>query len=88
MHRNTDPDTAVAAAESIDCTYLENVVHACLVKRGALGGTTEELAVELKLPRVTVSPRMAPLKRKGRVRETPMRRKGSSGRTQIVWAAA
>ena len=47
--------------------------------------TSEEVAEALDMTRVTVSPRFAPLKRKGLVYDSGERRKGLSGRPAIVW---
>jgi uncharacterized membrane protein len=62
-------------------------VFSWLCGRSERGGTTEEIAEALSLPRVTVSPRLKPLERKGLVQATEQRRPGQSGRAQIVWLA-
>ena len=85
LYRLDDPETSVDAANSVKVARLESLVLSWLKNQGERGGTTEEIAVALNLPRVTVSPRMKPLKEKNLVQESDMRRKGSSGRASIVW---
>jgi predicted ArsR family transcriptional regulator len=87
LHRNNDPDTSVLAANSVKVARLEEIVLGWLMDRGERGGTTEEIAVSLNLPRVTISPRLKPLEKKDLVTASEIRRKGSSGRTSIVWVA-
>ena len=75
--RSTDPITAHFAADRLDrdtLTDMESTVLAAL--RSAPGGlTTTEIADRTNLSLVSVSPRMRPLIRKGRIRD--------SGRTRI-----
>lgn len=86
--RRDDPDTSRAAAESIHVTQLEDVVLGALFAAGSHGLTTFELADVTKLSLVTVSPRLRPLARKGRVYDTGLRRENpASGRNAIVWCA-
>jgi predicted ArsR family transcriptional regulator len=87
MYRCTDPCTSIEAAVSLNVPHLEAVIFSWLSKRAGSGGTSEEIAEALQLPRVTVSPRMKPLERKGLVQASEQRRYGQSGRAQIVWLA-
>jgi DNA-binding MarR family transcriptional regulator len=84
--RNTDPVTSLWAAESIDATHLESEVLRVLGHLGQQGGTAEEIADRLNLRLNTVSPRTAPLERKGKIICTGYARPGVSGRKQLVWA--
>jgi DNA-binding MarR family transcriptional regulator len=85
--RSTDPETSHAAAASVDCPPLDRKLHDGLKLLGSYGATSEELADQLNLRLVSVSPRLRPMERRGLVRETEERRPGASGRLQIVWVA-
>jgi predicted ArsR family transcriptional regulator len=88
LHRANDPDTSVAAAKSLQSVArLEELVLRFVRACGKHGATTEEISDAMHLPRVTVSPRMKPLEKKGFVKATEERRKGLSGRPSIVWVA-
>jgi hypothetical protein len=87
MFRTTDPSTSREAAVGLCTAHLEGLVYDWIRAQGFNGATSEEVSVSLGLPRVTVSPRLAPLKRKGFVCSTNRRRLGASGRSQIVWVA-
>lgn len=84
--RNTDPETSHISANSIRARVptLESKVLGFLKSRGDQGGTTEEIALALKLDRVTISPRMKPLMVKGQVIQMG-RRSGKSNKPAIVW---
>jgi DNA-binding MarR family transcriptional regulator len=84
--RTADPSTSREAAATVHVADLEARVLRAL--RQSFGMTTSELSSKLKLDRVTVSPRIAPLCRKGLVVDSGARRSGPSGRRQIVWRAA
>lgn len=68
--RSTDPPTSreAAAVVSADITNLEGYVVRALIERGP--STDKEIADWLGRERVTVSPRMAPLRRKGVIEKT------------------
>lgn len=65
--RHADPETSRAAATSVRTTDLESRVLATLQRLGSRGATTTEMATRLNVSQVTVSPRFAPLVRKGRL---------------------
>lgn len=79
--RATDPATSHDAARSVDTSALEALVLDTLRDHPA-GLTTKEMARVTGEDRVTLSPRLRPLARKGLVREA-----GKRGRS-IVWEAA
>jgi hypothetical protein len=84
-HRRADPDTSKKAARSVDVNHLQNM---CLIALRTWGNlTTEEISVRLNVPPVSVSPRMAPLVRKGNVRDSGKRGVNASGRKAILWEA-
>jgi predicted transcriptional regulator len=87
LHRANDPDTSVAAAQSLKTARMEELVLRFVRACGERGATTEEISAAMQLPRVTVSPRMKPLETKGFVKATDARRKGASNRPSIVWVA-
>ena len=82
--RRADPETSKEAAQSVTATALESLVMRWLHKRPS-GLTTHELAELTGLSLVSVSPRIAPLVRKGFVKDSGERRPGPSGRKSIVW---
>ena len=84
MVRNTDPDTSVSAANSVDSTQLESMVYEVIAKYPN-GCTSDELMKHFPHHGVqTISPRFAPLIRKGFIFDTGERRKAASGRSQRV----
>lgn len=87
--RHTDPETSHAAAataarhhSSLDTAILD------WLRYEAAGGTSEEIANGLLVPRVSVSPRLKPMERAGLVTRTDERRTGKSGVRAIVWRAS
>jgi len=87
MVRNTDPDTSVKAAQSVDSTQLEAMVYEAISKYPN-GCTSDEVMTHFPNHGVqTISPRFAPLLRKGFIYDTGERRKASSGRSQRVMKA-
>ncbi|MGC2234280.1 MAG: hypothetical protein WBA09_22455 [Candidatus Acidiferrum sp.] len=82
--RRRDPDTSKRAARSVDATPLQRMVLSLLNQHSA-GLTTHQLAEFMDIDLVTVSPRIAPLVRRGLVCDSGQRRKGESGRMSIVW---
>lgn len=83
--RFSDPTTSAEAAESVSVAKAEMVVLNQLLKRPVRGATSDEMADITGIARVTVSPRFRPLERKGLIEDSGERRKGTSGRTSIVW---
>ena len=84
--RNSDPETSYISANSIRerVPTLEQKILEWLDMMGDTGGTTEEIALALKLDRVTISPRMKPLMTRGQVVQMG-RRSGKSNKPAIVW---
>ena len=91
LARRTDPSTSKSAAASISAATLTSletrVLEACRAA-GPNGLTTIELAEQLHMDRVTVSPRIAPLVKKGMLRDSGLQRMGPSGRFSAAWVAA
>lgn len=88
MARSTDPITSHEAAQSIDTTELERIVYETI--RQFPNGCISDEVLRL-LPTYThqtISPRYAPLIRKGWVIDTGEKRKARSGRSQRVMLAA
>ena len=93
-YRNTDPKTSVEAAKSVNATKLENIVLGQLLSRERYmpgnpallrGMTSEEVAVSLHKEFDCITPRFAPLLRKGLIMKSGITRKGKSGKGRIVW---
>lgn len=89
--RASDPDTSHAAAESINPSALQGVIIQILVE-AQTGLTTHEIARLVHIGYQTITPRMKPMRLKGWVYDTGLRRawKGGPGspatnRLSIVW---
>ena len=82
--RTSDPDTSHAAANSVDTTLLESMVFEVISKypNGCIVDDVERELAPLRSNSIT--PRFAPLIRKGFIFDTGERRKASSGRSQRV----
>lgn len=87
LHRSKDPSTSREAAAFIRARlpHLENITYTCLKRSKNRGKIVDELVDATGLEKVTVSPRLRPLVKKGLVFESKERRMGKSGRYQTVW---
>lgn len=83
-HRKDDPDTSKEAAQ-LDVSKLEARVYELLRFKPL---TAEELAFSLNKSLQSITPRIAPLRRKGLIYDSGIRKRGESGRLRIAWAAA
>jgi len=84
MVRTTDPDTSMNAAEKVDSTKLEQQVYEVIAKYPD-GCIAEEVMSHFPNHGIqTISPRYAPLIRKGFIEDTGERRRASTGHTQRV----
>jgi|PlaIllAssembly_1097288.scaffolds.fasta_scaffold843861_2 hypothetical protein len=92
--RNDDPGTSHAAARSMDenVAAMEQLVEEAIIRMadrdhddGLGGATAEEVATFTGKRLNTISPRFAPLRRKGRLKVIGTRR-NSTGRPAEVWA--
>lgn len=84
LFRKTDPETSKEAAESVPVKRLEKLVYEA-IKASPNGMTADEL--EQALPGVklnSITPRIAPLIKKGYIEDSGERRRASSGRFQRV----
>ena len=85
--RKDDPDTSMDAAEKVDSTTLERQVYEVIAKHPD-GCIAEEVMSHFPNHGVqTISPRFAPLLRKGLIEDTGKRRKASTGHSQRVLKA-
>lgn len=78
-YRRTDPTTSRDAARSVHANELEQTVIAWMLKQGAHGGNSLEMAEATGLDRVSLSPRFKPLEQAGTLIRTTERR----GRSQV-----
>lgn len=85
--RRTDPETSHEAADSIDTTELERIVYDTIkmFPNGCIGDDVVKMLPQFGIQ--TISPRYAPLIRKGWVVDTGEKRKARSGRSQRVMKA-
>jgi hypothetical protein len=88
LARNSDPSTSHEAAQSIDTTELEHVVYEVIkmFPNGCIGDDVVRMLPQYGIQ--TISPRYAPLIRKGWVLDTGEKRKARSGRSQRVMKVA
>jgi hypothetical protein len=84
LARRTDPETSHQAAESVDTTALEHIVYETIKQfpNGCIGDDVVQMLPQFGIQ--TISPRYAPLLRKGFIVDTGERRKARSGRSQRV----
>ena len=88
LFRKTDPETSKEAAESVPVARLEKIVYEA-IKAAPNGLTAEEIFQALPGIRLnSVTPRIAPLIKKGYIYDTGERRRSSSGRSQRVLKVA
>lgn len=81
-------ETSDEAAASIDCARLQRMTLRAIREAQRAGRTSEEAALRLKLPRVSIQPRTSELRRKGLILDSGQRRTNeSSGRRAVVWVA-
>jgi hypothetical protein len=82
-YRNTDPFTSKIAAGTIDTSRLQTLVLLVLDSaRTPLNGW--EISLKLRLPTITVVPRLAPLRRSHYIVMAGVR-KGPSNRMQLAY---
>ena len=82
--RTTDPDTSHEAALTVDTSHLESLVYEVICKHPN-GVIADDVERELSYLRShSITPRFAPLIRKGFIFDTGERRMASSGRSQRV----
>ena len=88
LARRNDPPTSHEAAESVDTSHMEQVVLEAIQDFGSNGCISDEVLA--RLPHhgySTVTARYKQLKEKGLVKVDDRKRKGRSGRGQLVmWA--
>lgn len=83
--RSTDPDTSHDAAKSFDPTALEAKVLEIIREYGTDGCIADQIIQRFPHEQShTITPRFAPLMRKGWIEDTGDRREGHSGRLQRV----
>jgi inorganic pyrophosphatase/exopolyphosphatase len=84
MARTEDPDTSKEAAETVQSSHLEQLVYE-VIKEFPNGCTSEEVERALyQYKSHSITPRFAPLIRKGLIIDTGFRKKTASGRSQRV----
>jgi hypothetical protein len=84
LARKENPDTSKDAAERVDSTKLEQLVYEVIAKYPN-GCIADDVMTHFPNHGIqTISPRYAPLIRKGFIEDTGERRKSSTGRSQRV----
>lgn len=87
LFRKTDPETSKEAAESVPVARLEKIVYEA-IKAAPEGLISEQIENRTGLRSGSVTPRIAPLIRKGYIYDTGEKRTASSGRAQRVLKVA
>lgn len=82
--RSGDPDTSHDAAESVRVAELERAVLRAIHDLGGKA-TSEDVAIYTGIDLQSITPRFAPLARKGVIARTSDRKPGRSGKARIVW---
>lgn len=85
LARRDNPDTSKAAAQSIDTTALERMVHRAIAGHGAAGCIADDVLDQFRDHAYSsITARFSALERKGLIACGPEKRKGRSGRGQRV----
>lgn len=85
LHRADAPETSVDAAHSVEATKLEGMVYQEIRKSGDAGLISDDLIRKFDyLPYSSVTARFAALERKLMIVRAGEKRKGRSGRYQMV----
>jgi hypothetical protein len=84
--RSGDPDTSWAAARGMNPRGLATHIVS-LLRRHTLGLTIDELTDMTGKEKVSVSPRLAQLARKGLVRDSGRRKLNANKNEVIIWVA-
>ena len=84
MARTEDPDTSKEAAETVPSAHLEQLVYEVITEfpNGCTSEDVERALYQYKSHSIT--PRFAPLIKKGLIIDTAVRKKTASGRSQRV----
>jgi hypothetical protein len=83
--RQDDPDTSHAAAQSVDTTALEQMVHKAITDFGSHGCISDQVLAKFPgYPYSSITARYKALLDKGFIIDTGVRRPGYSGRNQRV----
>ena len=87
--RHSDPQTSHDAAAGIKekLPRLESMVLKSITSGQTRGMNSYEIELATGLPNESCTPRYAPLRRKGFILDSGLRRPGKSGKGQIVWVA-
>lgn len=88
LARNLDPSTSHDAADQLDVNRMERLVYSVIITFGKDGCISDDVLRALSMHRYsTVTARYKQLKEKGLVFTDHRKRKGESGRQQLVmWA--
>jgi hypothetical protein len=89
LARRTDPETSHEAASKVNTTKLEEIVLNTIRDSGVYGCTADEVvAANSGYKGNSLTPRFAPLIKRGLIYDSGLRRKTASGSTQRVLVAA
>lgn len=83
--RRTDPESSHEAAAKVDASRLERLVWITLLEIGT--SSAEEVADYLNIDKQSITPRFAPLERKGLIVKTSEKHRNRSGILVQTWRA-
>ena len=88
LHRTDSPSTSIEAGYSVDTTTLERMVHDEIKLAGEKGLIADDLLHMFSdFPYSSITARFSELERKGLIQRNGDKRKGKSGRSQLVMTA-
>lgn len=87
--RAGSPDTSYQAADSVSdaAANREALALRMIREKGRYGATADEVADALGWERYSARPRLSMLRARGNIDDSGKRRRGVSGRFQVVWLA-
>jgi len=88
LHKTNSLSTSIEAAYEVDTTTLEKMVHEAIKEAGSYGLIADDLLNQFRdFPYSSITARFSALERKGFIERKGEKRKGRSGRNQLVMTA-
>lgn len=88
LYKRGDAETSIEAANSVDTTKLEKMVHDAIIAHGEAGCISDMLLDQFnRYPYSSITARYAALERKGFIYRNGDKAKGRSGKNQLIMRA-
>ena len=85
LYTSDSPETSVEAAHAVDTPKLEKIVHEAIISFGSEGAIADDLLTQFYgYPYSSITARFAALERKGFIYRNGEKKKGRSGRNQMI----